>query len=113
MRRRSQILSRWRSKRRLPTRYPARRGPAPINLYTTCQAEYGVLDCNLTRQAKLAVESRAFPIFICDTRKGEKIHERLSLMGNPAQKEDWWTPPQGDKALTFIDFVRSEGRFAK
>jgi len=34
-------------------------------------------------------------------------------MGNSAQKEDWWTPPQGDKALTFIDFVRSEGRFAK
>jgi hypothetical protein len=34
-------------------------------------------------------------------------------MGNPAQKEDWWTAPQGDKALTFIDFVRSEGRFAK
>jgi pyruvate ferredoxin oxidoreductase beta subunit len=37
----------------------------------------------------------------------------LSLVGNPAQKEDWWTPPKGDKLLTFIDFARSEGRFAK
>jgi len=88
-------------------------GPAVINVYTTCQPEHGVPDCNSTHQAKLAVESRAFPIFIYDPRKGEKIRERLSLVGNPAQKEDWWTPPKGDKPLTFIDFARSEGRFAK
>jgi hypothetical protein len=59
------------------------------------------------------VESRAFPLFIFDPRKGEKIRERLSLVGNPAQKEDWWTPPKAAKPLTFIDFARSEGRFAK
>ena len=88
-------------------------GPSVINVYTTCQPEHGVPDCNSTHQAKLAVESRAFPIFIYDPRKGEKIRERLSLVGNPAQKEDWWTPPKGDKPLTFIDFARSEGRFAK
>jgi pyruvate ferredoxin oxidoreductase beta subunit len=88
-------------------------GPAVINVYTTCQPEHGVADCNSTYQAKLAVESRAFPIFIYDPRKGEKIRERLSLVGNPAQKEDWWTPPKGDKPLTFVDFARSEGRFAK
>jgi len=40
------------------------------------------------------------PIFIYDPRKGEKIRERLSLVGNSAQKEDWWTPPQGVKPLT-------------
>ena len=88
-------------------------GPAVINVYTTCQPEHGVPDCNSTRQAKLAVETRAFPIFIYDPRKGEKIRERLSLVGNPAQKEDWWMPPQGDRPLTFVDFARSEGRFAK
>lgn len=88
-------------------------GPAVINVYTTCQPEHGVPDCSSAHQAKLAVESRAFPIFIYDPRKGERIRERLSLVGNPAQKEDWWTPPKAEQPLTFIDFARSEGRFAK
>ncbi len=88
-------------------------GPAVVNVYTTCQPEHGVADCNSTRQAKMAVDARAFPLFIYDPRKGEKIRERLSLVGNPAQKEDWWTPPRSEKALTFLDFARTEGRFAK
>ena len=88
-------------------------GPAVINVYTTCQPEHGVPDCNSSRQAKLAVESRAFPLFIYDPRKGESIRERLNLVGNPAQKEDWWTPPQRGKPFTFIDFARTEGRFVK
>ncbi|HEX7230372.1 MAG TPA: thiamine pyrophosphate-dependent enzyme [Candidatus Binatia bacterium] len=88
-------------------------GPAVINVYTTCQPEHGVPDCNSTHQAKLAVESRAFPIFTFDPRRGQKIRERLSLVGNPAQKEDWWTPPNCEKPLTFINFARTEGRFAK
>jgi pyruvate/2-oxoacid:ferredoxin oxidoreductase beta subunit len=88
-------------------------GPAVVNVYTTCQPEHGVPDCNSARQAKLAVESRAFPIFVYDPRKGEKIRERLSLVGNPAQKEDWWTPPRAANPLTFVDFARTEGRFAR
>ena len=48
-------------------------GPAVINVYTTCQPEHGVPDCNSARQAKLAVEARAFPLFIYDPRKGEKF----------------------------------------
>ena len=88
-------------------------GPAVINVYTTCQPEHGVPDCNSARQAKLAVESRTFPLFIYDPRKGDKIRQRLSLVDNPAQKEDWWTPPQSDRPYTFIDFARTEGRFAK
>jgi pyruvate/2-oxoacid:ferredoxin oxidoreductase beta subunit/NAD-dependent dihydropyrimidine dehydrogenase PreA subunit len=88
-------------------------GPAVVNVYTTCQPEHGVPDCNSSRQAKMAVEARAFPLFTYDPRKGEKIRERLSLQGNPAQKEDWCTPPNSDKQLTFIDFARTEGRFGK
>jgi pyruvate/2-oxoacid:ferredoxin oxidoreductase beta subunit/ferredoxin len=88
-------------------------GPAVVNVYTTCQPEHGVPDCNSSRQAKLAVETRAFPLFIYNPRKGERIRERLSLVGNPAQKEDWWTPPKSDRPLTFVDFARTEGRFAK
>ena len=88
-------------------------GPAVVNVYTTCQPEHGVADCNSAQQAKMAVEARAFPLFIHDPRKGEKLRGRLSLVGNPAQKEDWWTPPKSEKPLTFIDFARAEGRFVK
>ena len=37
--------------------------PALFNLYTTCQPEHGVGDDLGVHQAKLAVESRAYPIF--------------------------------------------------
>ena len=64
-------------------------------------------------QARPAVDSRAFPIRIYDPRKGDKVKERLSLQGNPAVKEDWFVNPKTSEAVTFIDFARSEGRFAK
>ena len=88
-------------------------GPAVVNVYATCPPEHGVADNMSSNHSKLAVESRAFPLFIFDPRKGQKIRERLSLVGNPAQKEDWWTPPKSDRPFTFIDFARAEGRFAK
>jgi pyruvate/2-oxoacid:ferredoxin oxidoreductase beta subunit len=88
-------------------------GPAVISCYTTCQPEHGVGDNMATHQARLAVDTRAFPLLIYDPRKGERIRERLSLRGNPAMKEDWWTDPKSGKAVDFLDFCRSEGRFAK
>lgn len=91
----------------------AYRGPAVVNAYSTCQPEHGVADNLASQRAKLAVETRAFPLFVYDPRKGETIRERLSLVGNPSQKEAWWTPPKAEKPVTFVDFARSEGRFAK
>lgn len=88
-------------------------GPAVVSVYATCQPEHGVADHVGAEHAKHAVESRAFPLFIYDPRKGEKIRDRLSLVGNPAQKEDWWTPPNADKPFTFVDFAKTQGRFAK
>lgn len=88
-------------------------GPAVVNVYTTCQPEHGVADNMAAHHAKLAVESRAFPLFIYDPRKGATIRKRLSLVGNPAQKEDWWTPPKCEVPFTFVDFARTEGRFSK
>jgi hypothetical protein len=66
-----------------------------------------------TDQARLAVDTRAFPLLIYDPRKGDTIKERLSLQGNPAQTEDWWTNPKTGQQVDFIDFARSEGRFGK
>src|SRR4029078_1658068 len=48
-----------------------------------------------------------------DPRKGGTIRERLSLQGNPASGEAWWTHPKTGQVVDFIDFARSEGRFSK
>jgi pyruvate ferredoxin oxidoreductase beta subunit len=88
-------------------------GPAMVVCYTTCQPEHGVADNRAADQARLAVDSRAFPLLVFDPRKGDKIKDKLSLQGNPAVKEDWFVNPKTTKPVTFIDFARSEGRFAK
>jgi pyruvate/2-oxoacid:ferredoxin oxidoreductase beta subunit/NAD-dependent dihydropyrimidine dehydrogenase PreA subunit len=88
-------------------------GPALVCCYTTCQPEHGVGDNMATDQARLAVDTRAFPLLCYDPRKGDTIRERLSLQGNPAVNEDWWTNPKTGKQVDFIDFARSEGRFDK
>ena len=88
-------------------------GPAVVCCYTTCQPEHGVADNMATDQARLAVDTRAFPLLIYDPRKGDTIREHLSLQGNPAVNEDWWTNPKSGLEVDFIDFARSEGRFAK
>ena len=88
-------------------------GPAIISCYTTCQPEHGVADNMATDQARLAADTRAFPLLTYDPRKGDTIRERLSLQGNPAVNDDWWTNPKTGEVVDFIDFCRSEGRFAK
>lgn len=89
------------------------KGPAVVVVYTTCQPEHGVGDDRSRHQSKLAVESRAFPVFTYDPRKGDTIRERLNLKGNPAMKEDWYTVPKTGETIDFISFARTEGRFAK
>ncbi|MBI2763570.1 MAG: thiamine pyrophosphate-binding protein [Chloroflexi bacterium] len=85
-------------------------GPAVIVAYTPCQPEHGIGDDASTRQAKLAVDSRAFPLFTYDPRRGESMAERLSLQGNPAIRDDWSRSPDGS-AVDFLAFARTEGRF--
>src|SRR5438309_2727968 len=69
-------------------------GPALVVCYTTCQPEHGVADNMAGEQARLAVDTRAFPILIYDPRKGEKVKERLSLDGNPNKTGDWYVNPK-------------------
>jgi pyruvate-ferredoxin/flavodoxin oxidoreductase len=88
-------------------------GPAVVVCYTTCQPEHGVPDDASITQAKLAVESRTFPISIYDPRKGERLSERLSLQGNPSVKEDWYMDPKSGQPVDFVSFARTEGRFAR
>ncbi len=86
-------------------------GPAVVISYAPCQPEHGIADDASNRQARLAVDSRTFPLFIYDPRKGESLRERLSLQGNPDPKADWSALPDG-ATVDFLAFARTEGRFA-
>ena len=86
-------------------------GPAVVIAYAPCQPEHGIADDASTAQAKLAVESRAFPLFTYDPRRGPTTAERLSLRGNPAIRDDWAKAPDGSP-IDFLAFARTEGRFA-
>ncbi|MBL7650075.1 MAG: pyruvate ferredoxin oxidoreductase, partial [Candidatus Hydrogenedentes bacterium] len=97
--------------------------PALFNLYTTCQPEHGVADDLGTHQAKLAMESRAYPIFKYNPDKGVKAEECFDLSGNPAIDRMWPTytlkymengrEKTMDVDMTFADFAITEGRFRK
>jgi pyruvate/2-oxoacid:ferredoxin oxidoreductase beta subunit len=86
-------------------------GPAVVIVYTACMPEHGIADDTASRQAKLAVDSRAFPLFTYDPRRGTTFADRLSLQGNPALRADWSALPTGTP-IDFLSFARSEGRFA-
>jgi pyruvate-ferredoxin/flavodoxin oxidoreductase len=97
--------------------------PAIFNLYTTCQPEHGVADDLGAHQAKLAVESRAYPIYKYNPDHGIKVEDALDLSGNPAMDSLWPTyelkylesgiEKSMEVAMTFADFAITEGRFRK
>ncbi|HQU53282.1 MAG TPA: thiamine pyrophosphate-dependent enzyme, partial [Saprospiraceae bacterium] len=97
--------------------------PALFNLYTTCQPEHGVGDDLGTHQAKLAMESRAYPIFKYNPEKGVKAEDAFDLSGNPAIESIWPTyqlkylengrEKSMEVAMTFADFALTEARFRK
>jgi len=98
--------------------------PALFNIYTTCQPEHGVGDDAATVQSKLAMDSRAYPLFKFDPDAGVTFEECCSVKGNPAISEDWpmyhidyidehGKEKQLEAPLTFADFAVTEGRFRK
>ena len=86
-------------------------GPAVVIAYAPCQPEHGIPDDASMHQARRAVDTRAFPLFTYDPRRGDHEAERWSLQGNPALRDDWATGPDGAPD-DFLAFARSEGRFA-
>jgi pyruvate-ferredoxin/flavodoxin oxidoreductase len=99
------------------------RRPALFNIYSSCQPEHGIGDDMSARQAKLAVESRAYPLFRYNPDKGETPEECFELEGNPAIEDDWPTytlrykqggrDKEMDVPMTFVDFAITEARFRK
>ena len=88
-------------------------GPAVVICYAPCMPEHGIPDDRALTQAKMAVESRTFPLLVYDPRKGERLSECLSLQGNPEMKDDWHTHPKTGEPVDFIAFARTEGCFAR
>ena len=99
------------------------RRPAVFNLYTPCQPEHGIGDDMSHHQAKLAVESRSYPLYRYDPDRGDTIAECLDLDGNPAINLDWpvakidYVERDKQKTMelptTFVDFAVTEARFRK
>ena len=100
------------------------RRPALFNIYAVCPPEHGVGDDRSVEQSKLAVESRAYPLFRFDPDAGTTFSECVSLEGNPEMEADWpvytlvYKDEEGNEQklelpMTFADFALTEGRFAK
>ncbi|MHC4106466.1 MAG: thiamine pyrophosphate-dependent enzyme, partial [Planctomycetota bacterium] len=99
------------------------RRPALFNLYTSCQPEHGIGDDMSAQQGKLAVESRAYPLFRYDPDAGKTPEECFDLESNPAPDQDWPTytiqyeeggvRKEMELPMTFADFAITEIRFRK
>ena len=99
------------------------RRPALFNLYSSCQPEHGIGDDMSHAQAKLAVESRAYPLFRYNPEHGMRPAECFDLDGNPQLQEDWPTytlkykegtrEKSMELPMTFADFAVTEARFRK
>jgi len=100
------------------------RRPALFNIYAVCPPEHGVGDDMAVERSKLAVESRAYPLFRYDPDQGTTFSECVSLEGNPemdaewpsytlAYKEEDGSEQKMELPMTFADFALGEGRFAK
>ena len=99
------------------------RRPALFNLYSSCQPEHGIGDDMSAHQARLAVESRAYPVFRYDPDAGKTPAECFDLEGNPALDQNWPTyqlkymsghrEKEMEVPLTFADFAITEARFRK
>lgn len=98
--------------------------PALFNIYCPCMPEHGIADDLSKHQSRLAVESRAYPIFKFNPDNGKVPSECLSLDGNPAIDSEWptytlsYVDEDGKAAsmelpLTFADFAVTEARFRK
>ncbi|MBI5919888.1 MAG: 2-oxoacid:acceptor oxidoreductase family protein [Nitrosomonadales bacterium] len=99
------------------------RRPALFNVYAVCPPEHGVGDNGAVAQSKMAVESRAFPLFTYNPDLGQTFSDCVSLSGNPSLDAEWpsykleyvedGSTKSMELPMTFADFALSEGRFAK
>jgi pyruvate-ferredoxin/flavodoxin oxidoreductase len=98
--------------------------PAVLALHCPCPPEHGIGDDQPPDAAKLALESRAYPILVYDPAEGSKLSERLDLDGNPSIDDVWpeyaltYVDDEGNEQtmtvpMTTADWAATEARFKK
>ncbi|MFQ5549945.1 MAG: 4Fe-4S domain-containing protein, partial [Gemmatimonadales bacterium] len=98
--------------------------PALFILHCPCPPEHGIADRAVPNQARLALETRAFPLLVHDPAAGATLADRLSLDGNPSPEDDWpeyelaYIDDDGNESsmtipLTTADWAATERRFKK
>ncbi|MBS1241116.1 MAG: pyruvate flavodoxin/ferredoxin oxidoreductase domain protein, partial [Gemmatimonadetes bacterium] len=98
--------------------------PAVFSLHCPCPPEHGLADDMANHAARLALESRAFPILTYDPEAGPSLADCLNLDGNPSLNDTWPTyelkyqDAGGNEQvmslpLTIADWAATESRFKK
>jgi pyruvate-ferredoxin/flavodoxin oxidoreductase len=98
--------------------------PAVFILHCPCPPDHGFGERSAFQAAKLALESRAFPLLLYDPDLGPTFPDRLSLEGNPAPEQRWpeyelkRRDDEGNEdsvslPLTIADWAATEGRFRR
>jgi pyruvate-ferredoxin/flavodoxin oxidoreductase len=99
------------------------RRPSVFVLHCPCPPEHGLGDDAANRAARMALESRAFPVLTFDPDSSDSFSECLSLDGNPSADDLWpsydlkYVEDGEEKTmavpLTIADWTATEGRFKK
>ncbi|NIM49615.1 MAG: pyruvate ferredoxin oxidoreductase [Gemmatimonadales bacterium] len=100
------------------------RHPAVFALHCPCPPEHGLGDDQAPDAAKLALESRGYPLLQYDPDAGTSMAECLSLDGNPSEDDPWptydlkYVDENGEEQtmelpVTTADWAATEARFKK
>ncbi|MDH3429550.1 MAG: 4Fe-4S binding protein [Gammaproteobacteria bacterium] len=87
-------------------------GPALIQVYAPSPSRHGFPSGQTIAQARLAVASRALPLFRYDPNAEGVFGLRISLDGNPASGDTLAPGQDGERLLTLADWALGQERFA-
>lgn len=86
-------------------------GPALIHIHTPSPRRHGFDQGATFERARLAVQSRAWPIFTFDPAHPGVFGSCIDLSGNPSAGEAW-ARDESSRPLTPLDWAAREARFA-
>lgn len=84
-------------------------GPALLHLYAPSPQRDGIAPDASLALARLAVQSRTFPLFTYDPRRAGVLGARVDLTGNPEPKAPWHEGPDGP--FTPAHWLAAQRRF--
>ncbi len=87
-------------------------GPALIQIYAPSPARHGFPADQTVQQARLAVETRTFPLFRYDPVAEGVFGSRFNLEANPDSTSDWLSNDSG-ASLTTATWTLGQRRFAQ